>query len=197
MTGQDTGPAPEVPQALHHSVRNSLIDRECTYTLESDQLSAEAKGGADRIPYADITSVQLIGYAGSGSRQFQARLKRRGGKPVKIRSHHYVSLGNFEDRTQTYAPFIRELCVRVADRSPDSVFVRGSTALWILWLIVCLLVAFVAILAVSTATLPGAPSWPAFLVLFGAVPLIWREARKGPKTRFDPRSPPQDLLGAD
>lgn len=197
MTASITGSPIEPPQPLRHSVRNNLIEGECSYVLEPERLSWAGKAGGGSVPYGAFTRVHLIGYAGSGGRQYQATLKRKDGKPVRIRSHHYVGLGQFEDRGQSYAPFIRELCHRIAAAAPGSRFVSGSTGLWIAWLVVCLLAALLAILAVSLAYLPSAPALPAILVLLVSAPLIWREACKGPATTFDPDSPPFDLLGRE
>ena len=195
MTANTDGSAPGAEPVVRHSVRNSLIDSERGYTLEPDRLSWSEKKGRGSVAYADITSLQLIGYAGSSGGQFQATIRRSNGKLVKIRSHHYVSLGNFEDRGRSYAPFIRELCRRIAASAPQARFLSGSTHLWIIWLIVALLAALVAILAVSAVYLPRAPILPALLVLLVGAPLIWREARKGPTTIFDPNDPPPELLG--
>ena len=197
MTATTDGSASGAEPALRHSVRNSLVDSERGYALEPDRLSWSEKKGHGSVAYAEIASVQLIGYAGSGGGQYQATIRRGNGKPIKIRSHHYVSLGNFEDRGESYAPFIRELCRRIAASAPKARFLSGSTYLWIIWLVVALLMALVAILAVSAAYLPGAPALPAFLVLLAGAPLIWREARKGPKTTFDPKDPPPELLGGN
>tara|TARA_R110002020_G_scaffold136630_13_gene304708 strand:- start:6824 stop:7189 length:366 start_codon:yes stop_codon:yes gene_type:complete len=97
-------------QSFLHTVRNSLVEREMVCMLEPDTFSWGDGSRKTIVDYADVNSVQLIGYAGSGGRQYQTSLKLKGGKVVKIRSHHYLGLGNFEDRTETYAPFIRELC---------------------------------------------------------------------------------------
>ncbi|AKI01531.1 hypothetical protein IMCC20628_02836 [Hoeflea sp. IMCC20628] len=132
-----------VTDALLHSVRNGLMDKESLFALEPDRLFWSGKSGTDSVAYADIISVRLTSYSisarGSEGTHYQAKVSRRGGRSIKIRSHHYVSLGNYENRSDSYAPFIRELCRRIASHAPKARFFSGSTALWVFWIVAALL----------------------------------------------------------
>ncbi len=187
---------PPLPSALHHSVRNTLFDREWDYTLGPDRLHWRDARGSGEVAYSDVTELQLISYGGFGGAQYQARLARKNGRPVKLRSHHYVSLGNFEDRSETYTPFVRELARRIAEQQPQARFRAGSTALWIAWLLIALFIALVAVAVIADAVMPSASAIPAIIVLVVGLPLIWREVRKGRAATFDPVAPPRDLLGS-
>ena len=188
--GPPEAPPPDRRHPLHHKVRNSLLDTERHFRLEPDALTWEEGEKSTTVRYDEIRSVQLIGYAGAGGRHLQARLGLANGDVVKIRSHHYRGIGNFEDRSASYAAFMSELCRRLAGASGNTRFIAGSTTLWILWLVVALLAVTLAVLAIAVIYLPSAPVLPAILVLVIAGPLIWREARKGPAETFDPLDPP-------
>lgn len=189
--------SPATPE-FRYATRNSLVDVECTYTACRNSLFICRGSSELRVPYGDVTRVRLFSYAGGGGETFQATLHRRHGKPVKIRSHHYRSLGSFEDRTRTYAPFIRELTQRVALASPGARFIAGSTGLWVMWLGVFALVALLAMMLVGVLIGGGSSAGPIFvtaIVLAIGAPIAWRQFQRGPASSFDPANPPPELLG--
>ena len=182
-----------------HSVRNSLIDKERTFTLGPEGFRWSAKGGADgHMPYAEVRDMRLIAYTSPIGETFQCTVRARTGGKAKLRSAHYRSLGNFEDRTGTYGPFVKALAERVAVAAPDAKFIAGSTGLWILWLIVgvLLLGLFVILILSMFEVLPPAGPWIiAVAVCLIAVPWAWRRLREGAAKTFDPAAPPAALLG--
>jgi hypothetical protein len=181
-----------------HAVRASITGGERRYMLDSDTLSWNDDKGSDRIRYADISRVQLIKYPAAGGEHCQCTLSQRRGKH-KIRSHHYKSLGNFEDRSASYANLVRKLCARVADASPDTRFIAGSTAMWYVW--VALLVGMGGICVLLLVVMIGggdltigtiAPVIAFFLFL----PAILKLIRRGQAKSFDPQHPPSELIGS-
>ena len=181
-----------------HRVRNGLTSGDRTFRLAGDALCWTEPGKPEgRLAFADIGTMQLISYASPIGRALQCTLKSKAGGKVRIRSAHYLSLGDFEDRTETYAPFVRNLAGKIDAANPDAAFVAGSTGFWILWLVVGFIwVGVVALLALAFFDLPLLGALTSALVL-GAVclPLIWREVRGGGARPFDPKSPPAALLG--
>ncbi|WP_141693810.1 hypothetical protein [Methyloligella halotolerans] len=180
-------------------MRNAIVDRERIWLLEPDALGwRDDKGRQGRMPYADIASLQLIDYASFDGRIYQCAVQRRSGSGVKIRSHSYVSLGRFEDRLATYAPFIRELAGRVADANPEAEFIAGSTGLWIVWTVVGLLA--IVMLGFFFASFgAGGPSVNGTImvvvILLVGGPIIWRQLKYGKAKSFDPRAVPPELIG--
>jgi hypothetical protein len=182
-----------------HSVRNSLADKERSFTLDEDALRwTEAGGGQERLPYADVRDMRLIAYASPIGESFQCTLRGKSGGKIKLRSAHYASLNNFEDRTATYGPFVRALAARIAAAEPDARFIAGSTGLWIVWLIVGVLFLGVAVLLVLSLFegLPPAGPWIAAVAVCAiAAPWMWRRVKGGGAQSFDPKAPPPALLG--
>lgn len=189
----------EIP-GLRHSARLSLIGGETSWLLSGQGLVFENDQGSEVIPYADIRSLRLITYAGAGGTQARTTVTAAGHGKLKIGSHHYVSLGNFEDRSVTYTPFIRELAQRVTDANPRALFIAGSFGLWLGWVIVCFLVLALAVLLVI-AVLEDAPPLfglvGAVVLVVTAGPLAMRWALRNLPKPFDPKSVPDDLLLAD
>jgi hypothetical protein len=181
-----------------HSVRNSLIDKERHFTLGDDALRWSETGGAEgHMPYADIRDMRLIAYTSPIGGALQCTLRSKSGGKVKLRSAHYRSLNNFEDRSATYGPFVSALAERVAEAT-DAKFIAGSTGLWLLWLIVGLLfLGLVVVLVLSMFEgLPPAGPWViAIAVCLIAVPWVWLRLREGKAETFDPEAPPPALLG--
>ena len=181
-----------------HTVRNSLADKARTFMLGPDALRWSDASGEGRLAYEDVRDMRLIAYASPIGETFQCTLRGRKGDKVKLRSAHYESLNNFEDRTATYAPFIRALAPRIATAAPDAKFIAGSTTLWIVWLVIgvlCLGVVLLLILSLFEG-LPPIGAWViAVGVCIASVPLAWRRMREGSAHSFDPAAPPPELIG--
>jgi len=182
-----------------HSARNSLIDRERTYWLTPDKLQWREADTEYRLAYDQIAEMRLIRYASFDGEQYQCKLTAPGQGKLKIRSHHYAGLSRFENRTSTYAPFVRELARRIASASPDARFRAGGLGLQIMWISV--LVIYVAVLVLlALAFLGGMDPTPGKIAviagLVGTAPFIWRQIGKNRGERFDPADPPGEIIGA-
>ena len=175
-----------------------MIDRERVWSLGPDALHWKSEKREGHIPYADIRKMRLIAYANTGGEQYQCAVSTLRQGKIKIRSHHYVSLGNFEDRTATYAPFIRALLDRVAAASPQAAFRAGGLGYQIMWISVFVLDVSVLVL-MGLALLGSADvSLNIMAVLAGMVlilPFIWRQIGRNRGHRFDPAAPPGELIG--
>lgn len=194
--GQSFG---ETPMSdLMHEVRNSLADATRAFRLEPDAVSWREGDRQERLLYSEIASLHLSSYSDLQELQRQCTLTDRAGKTLKIRSHHYVSLGNFEDRTATYAPFIRALIDRLAGEGSPVAFEQGSRIMglvWtaIFWLSAIMIVGFVALLFSGDGFSLGALVPIAILLGFVAFSRVMMGQSKAGS--FDPKSPSSDLLG--
>lgn len=106
---------------------------ERTCELGPTEIAVSETGNATRhIPLSEITQVALS-YMGTGDGQTYCNAKTRGRGSIHLRSHHYASLGNFEDRHETFDPFVAALCQRVAQQNPSAKFIRGSWLYFAIW----------------------------------------------------------------
>jgi len=181
-----------------YRVRNGVLGGERRYRLSRDALCWTESGKTDRrLPYADTRSMQLVSYASPAGRALQCKLTSKTGDKVIVRSAHYLDLGEFEDRSESYGPFLRELARRIHAANPDTRFTAGSTLFWILWLAIAaiwaVVIAFFSVALFETSLLGGL----AVALSLGAicVPLIWHEVRQGGSRSFDPLDPPEALAG--
>lgn len=177
-----------------HSVRNSLIDRETRYCLDEESLTATSDRRELAVPYASIRRIGLIDYAGFGARHRQATVRTAENGTLKIRSHHYAGLSNFDDRSATYEPFVRELSRRVATGNAECAFVSGSSAMQVFGIAMLVILAG-AVLALVLALFGGTEDMDVLVgigIAVALVPVVWRFARRG-KATFDPLNPPLDI----
>jgi len=182
-----------------HTVRNSLLDKERTFTLGADALCWRDRNGEGQIPYANVREMRLISYTSLVGEAFQCTVRARNDDLAKLRSAHYWRLGDFEDRTSTYAPLVAGLAKRIAANAPGARFVTGSTALWITWLVIgilCAIVVALVILSLFESVPPAACGIAAIAICIGAAPIVIHRARHDRARRFDPEAPPPELLGA-
>lgn len=181
-----------------HEVRNSLIDPVRVFGLDDDSLYWQAGERREQRRYADIASVHLITYPGYGGRPLQCTLTDRAGKKILIRSHHYVSLGNFQDRTGTYGPFIKALVSRLDAQGHDVAFDYGSSimrAVWttLFWLSVLVLVGYAfALIGGAGYSLEVAVPMTVVMVLLPVSRSMIGRSRPG---TFNPKAPPTEMLG--
>jgi hypothetical protein len=177
-----------------HRVRNSLATRERAYSLGPEALQWSEDGGASgQVPYRDISRVQLIRYAGADGPYGQCTLRERRGRKLVFRAQHYVSLGNFEARPDSYRALVTGLCRRVAAANPQAEFIRGNTGLRILWIVVLMVVLLCALLvALVLLELAGYDlrAWSGLISLLVLAALAWKAVRINKVVTFDPEQPP-------
>lgn len=176
-----------------HSVRRHMFSREESYILRADALVVQGGPQEKRIPYGDVASVRLISYIGDDGPQEQCTIVTRSDGKLVVRSHHFVSAANFEDRSATYAPFVRDLCRRVDEASESARFVQGSAGLQAGWLIVLGLAAIGWVIWAAAVYEGAVGIWQAasVLVVLALGTIIGAYAVRGNAVReFDPRNPP-------
>lgn len=181
-----------------HEVRNSLIDSTRHFGVEDDGLTWEEGDRRDSRRFQDIKSVHLIAYPGYGGKHLQCTLTDRKGKKIKIRSHHYISLGNFQNRSQSYGPFVQLLTAGLGLHGQSVTFYCGSKimrAVWavLFWLSILVLVgylfAIIGGVALSWATIAT------IAIFVTLLPTSWAMIRQNKPETFDPNAPPPDFLG--
>lgn len=181
-----------------HSVRLSLVSPEQTFSLGPTSLDVSGAGASNNIPYIDIQEIGLITYGGYGGLQGQATLRTRAGKKIKIRSHHYRGLGDFENRSATYRPLMQGLLQHVHAANPSARFVSGSTIMTVVWwvLLVCLVLMIILLgLALLSGKDLNGNVLGGFVTALILIPFAWRSARRSRQNEFDPAMPPAEALG--
>jgi len=119
-----------------YRIRRSLFHKERTYLVESDALAWREDGGGSRLPFGKIEKIRLYSVqtaidpsTGSALAPGSQSVVVSGPNAQHVlSSNHFVSLGNFEDRSATFDPFVTALIERVAAANPATTFIRGLPA---------------------------------------------------------------------
>ncbi len=185
--------------------RPSLMRKEETYRLSDVALVRTARGEEAGLPFADIRSVRIYGspglrtLGGTAAPDFQRCVVRpRRGHAMVLGSNHFLGLGRFQDRSQTFRPFVDALVQRVAAANPGATFIAGMPApLWWTWILILLAVVVVTPLVVLLIIigLVEARHIDPPLILVAALLLgilfslasYLRTVRRNRPRRFDPR----------
>ncbi|WP_439540988.1 hypothetical protein [Hyphomicrobium sp.] len=178
---------------LAHSVRPHLFSDVRTYTLGNDALAVHHGESGKRVPYADIASVRLISYASVDGPQEQCTIATRAHGKIVVRSHHFVSTGEFEDRSATYAPFVRDLCRRIHAANTKARFIRGSAGLQAGWFVVlaCAAIGWAIWIAAVYEGVVGVWQAASVFALLALASFLGFHAFKGNRVEeFDPFNPP-------
>ena len=138
----------DVPPArpVTYQFRPSLLQREQTYHLTERALVQSGSGAAREIPFADIAMIRIYGSPGArtiggpvSSGFARCVVCPTHGRAVVVASRHFVGLGNFEDRSDSFTEFTDALVARVAAANPATVFRAGMpVALWLTWVFIAL-----------------------------------------------------------
>jgi len=130
---------------LTYETRPSLFSETRTYTLGPDSLAVSGKDGAkSRIALTDVTRVSLY-FVGLGEGRTYCRVETNKRQGFVFGSHHFAGVGSFENRHDTFDPFVRALCAKVAEQNPRAEFVRGRWLYIGLWSLGGLVMAGLAI----------------------------------------------------
>lgn len=114
--------------------RASLIQKETAYDL-TDRTLLRSDGVA--LDLGSVKSVRLYRLRGSGALPAGSQrcvVKPVRGRAIVVTSYHFKGVGNFEDRSADFTPFVGELVRKVRAASPDAHIISGMPlALWFFW----------------------------------------------------------------
>jgi hypothetical protein len=178
-----------------HAARLAPLRPETVWTLTDDSL---IESGGKREHRHALKGLRTLRFAGlPGSPRHAVVLQFAKGRCV-IASHSWRGPGRFEDRTDTYSPFVRALIEQAADLAPRARFATaglevGEAFLWTIGLLglgaVVLLVTSISAGAASLGVALAARLVFVLILMLAALPWF-----RGRTATIDPRSLPRDLL---
>lgn len=178
--------------------RSAIARSERQWRVEDDALvTFGGTGGEKRYPWADFISVRLCHEPTRFKPwRYVFELQPRKGAKLVIDNAHYLSVGKFEDRSASYAPFVRAALGRLAEAKPGATALIGETPkryffLLLFALLALGLIAF-ALIAVPTPldALPFA-GIAKFAIIALMLPIFWAWVLKAM-----PRGVPLDAIPA-
>jgi len=193
----------EEPLIATYSVRSNAFVTERHYIVTTSELlwidgnHEDAKNISGRLLLADILELKL---RYSPSRLQNARctaqiVMRKGGSLI-LPSGHYTGFAEFEDRTETYEPFIRALAAALSRSNPDAKYLRGyeRSSLLLGAMLGTTFLVFMIMLMPVVFAVGAAAIIPLALLLVGGGPAALVEIRRNWPGSFDPLNIPDDLL---
>ncbi|MBL8546058.1 MAG: hypothetical protein JNL81_06315 [Hyphomonadaceae bacterium] len=166
--------------------RGSAISRsEREWRVEADALVTRGSSGREkRYRWADIVSVRLLhDPVRARDWRYIFELQPKHARKIVIDNAHYIGARDFEERSETYTPFVRAAIARWADTHPHGRVLIGETPKRYFFLLIGALIflCLVAYFLVAVRTPLDATPY-ANLVKFGVIllmlPIFWRSVLK-------------------
>ena len=138
---------------LTYQVRRSVAANTEEYTLTDTAILWS--GGS--VPFAQIKSVRIYStpgmwMLGAGKVAAETRycaITLDSGAKIQLSNQHYLSLGNFEDRSSAFYQFVSALVARVRTANPAAQIVSGMPPmLWWFWFLTFSLLVLILILSI-------------------------------------------------
>lgn len=183
-----TAPAAAPASVAQYSFRRSILESEKTYTLYPDRLEIQGEGSPPEVhALAQVEKVHLK-YDRTKQRSYYNCFIHTAGRRVALRHVHFAGIARFEDRRETYTPFVRALLQAVAQQNPRATLKSGSLVNFIMCIVFLPVVVGVGVLAWSLGSWAGALTMAFFALLcLSMIP------RSRPRI-VDPANPPANVL---
>jgi hypothetical protein len=114
---------------VYRKRRNRVSRGEREWRVEIDALISQSSTGAvKRYRWKDIVSVRLCAEPARGRPwRYVFELQPKHQRRIIIDNAHYAGEGVFEDRSASYAPFVRSALTALAEANPKARALMGET----------------------------------------------------------------------
>lgn len=139
---------------------NAFVAGEDIWTVTPDALVRTAPGGeTSRLVWSTVTEVR-VAYAPTRMKfgRYLISLRARGGERWTIDNQHFAGIGDFEDRSDRFSPFVLACIERIAALAPQATARIGSSSA-AYWSQLIFVSAMFALLVMVILLLPGSLSW--------------------------------------
>jgi hypothetical protein len=146
---------------VRYAKRGSVFEKgEEAWTVEADHLvRTTPEGDQDRVAWREVALVRLrFAPTRWNGNRYQVSFTTTGGDLWSVDNIHCVGVGNFEDRSPAFTPFVLACIAHIAALAPEAEARLGTTAL-AYWSQLLFVGAMFALLAVVLLVLPGSLSW--------------------------------------
>lgn len=119
-----------MPPVVYRRRRNALTQAEREWRVEEDALVTRGASGRERrLAWEDVASVRLS-FAPTRLKpwRYLFSIQHRDGRRTMLDNAHYLGFARFEDRSDTYTPFVRAALARIAAANPKARALIGETA---------------------------------------------------------------------
>jgi hypothetical protein len=137
-------------QTIYKRRQNAMSRGEREWRVEDDALvSRGARGDVQRTPWRAVACVR-VAHAPTRLKPWRHvfELRLRDGRKIVLDNGHFVAMSNFEDRSESYTPFVRAALEKIHQANPKARALVGESP----WRYAAYLVAaLVGLVAAATA----------------------------------------------
>jgi hypothetical protein len=178
--------------------RPKLIGPEIHFTIEERDLAWSDGRSSGRLPLHQIESVRIVFRpANLYTRRYRVEVRQRLGKKIWFSNVSWRGMVEIEAHDAPFAAFVRALCARIGQTSPNARFIAGEPA-WRYMIIAATTAGLTISLAYLAFQAISAVNWGLMgLVVFIGGYTVWQMSLWLTKNRpasFDPLDPPAILL---
>lgn len=166
-----------------YAKRVSFFEKgEQTWTVTPEALLwSIPRGTTESLAWRDITEVRL-GFEPTRFKwdRYRLSLTARGGRLWSIDNQHFAGVGDFENRSATFVPFMLACVERIAALSPRARARLGSSSAsyWTQLIFVATMFALLVLVLILLPTQHGTVFWIKAAVIVLSLPLLVQWIRK-------------------
>jgi hypothetical protein len=184
--------------ATAYSFRAHAFVKEATWRTEDGMLTCERQGQTMRFPLAEATDVRLVFDPTRLSyNRFRCNVRFRDGREAVLINQSYSGFADFEDRSVSYVPFVRELIARITQATSACRFHAGKPTLGyvasLAFLFAMFLLLAIVLWVTETVSLSGLVTVK-LIIIAAMLPTLYLYVRKNRPRPFEPAAIPGDLL---
>jgi len=186
---------------LTYGHRNSLLTKMRTYRMSEDALYWQDDDKPEiSLPYAEITSVEAQ-FAPSRVQEnrYLLRLHSNRHEKVDITNTSYKGIGHFEERNESFVPFVRMLHQKIATSNASVVFKKGSSWAGYVFAIVVAFALIAVLVGAGLFFLMAGVIWIAAIklaILIFLFPRLLRYIKRNKPAEYNPLDLPDNILPA-
>jgi hypothetical protein len=160
--------------------RGPVSRSEREWRVEEDALVTRGAGRERRYRWSEIVSVRLCSSPSRGRPwRYVFELQPKHNRKIVIDNAHYLGARAFEERSESYTPFVRAAIARWATEHPKGRALIGETPKRYFFLLIAALLAFVALAYVLVAVPTPLDTLPyigllKFAIILLMLPVFWR-----------------------
>jgi hypothetical protein len=152
----------------------------------------------DGVFLDDIAEVRLA-YAPSrlARNRYRTQVIFRAGGMTEFANMSYAGFANFEDRSDGYVAFVRELHRRLAAIPRQPAYRKGSSVAGYLGSILITVLVFAGLVVAALMLFSWGGPWIAIVkiaIILSFIPTLLRYLRRAAPGTYDPRDLPADML---
>jgi hypothetical protein len=168
---------------IYRRRRGAISRGEREWRVEEDALVSVGPSGRERrYPWRDIVAVRLRqGPTRIKPFRYVFELQPRHQRRVTIDNAHCIARGRYEERSDSYTPFVRAALERIAAENPKARALMGETPKRYFFLLLAALIGLGALAFVLAAVRTPIDALPApyaalakLLIILGMLPVFWR-----------------------